>query len=79
MAQNVWERSANRDNGCNVALCNSTGNVDNNNAYNGNRCAPIASPAGPARPRTGTCQAACDTRSPSPEGGGACPGPEQGR
>lgn len=79
MAQNVWERSANRDNGCNVALCNSTGNVDNNNAYNGNRCAPIASPSGPARPRTGTCPAACDTRSPSPEGGGACPVPEQGR
>ena len=41
MAQNVWERSANRDNGCNVALCNSTGNVGNYSACNGNRCAPL--------------------------------------
>ncbi len=79
MATNVRERSANRNNGCNAALCNSTGNVGNDNAYNGNRCAPIASPAGLTRPRTGTGPAACDTRSPSPEGGGASPRPEQSR
>ena len=41
MAQNVWERSANRDNGCNVALCNSTGGVGSYNAYGGSRCAPL--------------------------------------
>ena len=40
-AQSVWERSANRDNGCTVALCNSTGSVANSNAYGGNRCAPL--------------------------------------
>ena len=79
MAQNVWERSANRGNGNNVALCNSSGNCDNNNAYNGNRCAPIASPAGRPRPRMGTGPTACDTRSPSPEGGSARPRPEQDR
>lgn len=40
MAQNVFERSANRSNGYNVANVNSSGNVNNNNARNGNRCAP---------------------------------------
>ncbi len=40
MAQNVFERSANRSNGYNVAYVNSSGNVNNNNARNGNRCAP---------------------------------------
>lgn len=40
VAQNVFERSANRSNGYNVAYVNSSGNVNNNNARNGNRCAP---------------------------------------
>ena len=38
--QNVWMRSANRGNSRNVWNVNSSGNVNNNNAYNGNRCAP---------------------------------------
>lgn len=40
VAQNVFERSANRSNGYNVANVNASGNVNNNNARNGNRCAP---------------------------------------
>ncbi|MBQ9041596.1 MAG: RNA-directed DNA polymerase [Eggerthellaceae bacterium] len=38
--RNVFERSANRSNGNNVAYCYSTGNLNNNNANNGNYCAP---------------------------------------
>lgn len=40
VAQNVFERSANRSNGYNVAYVNASGNVNNNNARNSNRCAP---------------------------------------
>lgn len=38
--RNVFERSANRGNGNNVANCNASGNLNNNNANNGNYCAP---------------------------------------
>lgn len=38
--QNVWMRSANRNNGNNTFIVNSSGNVNNNNAQNANRCAP---------------------------------------
>lgn len=38
--RNVFERSANRNNGNNVAYCNAGGNLNNNNASNGNYCAP---------------------------------------
>ena len=38
--QNVWTRSANRNNGNNTFIVNSSGNVNNNNAQNANRCAP---------------------------------------
>ena len=40
-AQYVWERSAYRDSGCSVALCNSAGYVDYNYACRGRRCAPL--------------------------------------
>jgi|GEM_PF-1596774 len=40
VARNVFERSANRNNGNNVSMCTSSGNVNNTNAYNGNRAAP---------------------------------------
>lgn len=38
--QNVWMRSANRNNGNNTFIVNSSGNVNNNNAQNGYACAP---------------------------------------
>lgn len=38
--QNVWTRSANRNNGTNTFIVNSSGNVNNNNAQNGYACAP---------------------------------------
>ncbi len=38
--QNVWTRSANRNNANNTFIVNSSGNVNNNNAQNANRCAP---------------------------------------
>lgn len=38
--QNVWARSANRNNGNNTFIVSSSGNVNNNNAQNANRCAP---------------------------------------
>lgn len=38
--RNVFERSANRNNGNNVTNCNTSGNLNNNNANNGNYCAP---------------------------------------
>ncbi len=40
-AQNVWERSANRNYGCDAALCDSPGTVGGRNAYSGHRCAPL--------------------------------------
>jgi len=39
-AQNVWLRSANRGNANNEWNVNSSGRANNNNANNGNRCAP---------------------------------------
>lgn len=39
--QNVRLRSANRGNACNTWYVNSSGNVNNNNASNANRFAPI--------------------------------------
>lgn len=39
-AQNCWCRSANLNNANNAMLVNSSGNVNNNNAVNANRCAP---------------------------------------
>lgn len=45
--QNVWTRSANRNNGNNTFIVNSSGNVNNNNAQNGNRCAPDRTGASP--------------------------------
>lgn len=38
--QNVWTRSANRNNGNNTFIVNASGNVNNNNAQNGYACAP---------------------------------------
>lgn len=38
--QNVWTRSANRNNGNNTFIVNTSGNVNNNNAQNALRCAP---------------------------------------
>lgn len=38
--RNVFERSANRGNGNNVAYCNASGNLNSNNANNGYFCAP---------------------------------------
>ena len=35
--QNVWTRSANRNNGNNTFIVNSSGNVNNNNAQNPKR------------------------------------------
>ena len=37
LTRNAWMRSANRNNGNNVAIANSNGNCNNNNAVNGNR------------------------------------------
>ena len=39
-AQNCFRRSANRNNANNEWIVNSSGNVNTNNAYNANRCAP---------------------------------------
>ena len=49
--QNVWTRSANRNNGNNTFIVNSSGNVNNNNAQNGNRCAPDRTGASPTEAR----------------------------
>ena len=40
VTRNVWMGSANRNNGNNVAIVNSSGNCNNNNAINGYRLAP---------------------------------------
>lgn len=39
-AANCFRRSANRNNANNVWYVNTSGNVNTNNAYNANRCAP---------------------------------------
>lgn len=68
--QNVWTRSANRNNGNNTFIVNTSGNVNNNNAQNANRCAPDHSGASP----TTACGAAAErgeagagSRDPEPE------------
>lgn len=68
--QNVWTRSANRNNGNNTFIVNSSGNVNNNNAQNGNRCAPDRTGASP----TEACGTAAErgetgagSRDPEPE------------
>ena len=42
--QNVFSRSANRSNANNVMNVNSSGNVNNTNAWNANTYAPIVFP-----------------------------------
>lgn len=49
-AQNVRLRSANRSNGYNTWNVNSSGNVNNNNAANSWRFAPIVYEVAPAQP-----------------------------
>lgn len=68
--QNVWMRSANRNNGNNTFIVNSSGNVNNNNAQNANRCAPDRTGTSP----TEACGAAAErgetgagSRDPEPE------------
>lgn len=75
--QNVWTRSANRNNGNNTFIVNSSGNVNNNNAQNGNRCAPDRTGASP----TEACGAAAEraeagagSRDPEPERADQCRG-----
>lgn len=68
--QNVWTRSANRNNGNNTFIVNASGNVSNNNAQNGNRCAPDRTGASPTEAR-GTAaergEAGAGSRDPEPE------------
>lgn len=68
--QNVWTRSANRNNGNNTFIVNSSGNVNNNNAQNANRCAPDRTGTSPTK----ACGAAAErgetgagSRDPEPE------------
>ena len=68
--QNVFLRSANRNNGNNVFNVNASGNVNNYNAQNANRCAPDHSGTSP----TQACGAAAErgetgagSRDPEPE------------
>lgn len=68
--QNVFMRSANRNNGNNVFNVNSSGNVNNTNAQNANRCAPDHSGASPTQ-ACGTAaeqgEAGAGSRDPEPE------------
>ena len=50
MGRNVRLRSANRGNGNNAFNVNSSGNVNNWNAINANRCAPDWTAARPQKP-----------------------------
>lgn len=75
--QNVFLRSANRNNGNNVFCVNSSGNVNNTNAQNANRCAPDHSGGGPLK----ACGAAAEraeagagSRDPEPERADQCRG-----
>lgn len=68
--QNVWTRSANRNNGNNTFIVNTSGNVNNNNAQNALRCAPDRAGASP----TEACgvaaergEAGAGSRDPEPE------------
>lgn len=68
--QNVWTRSANRNNGNNTFIVNTSGNVNNNNAQNALRCAPDRAGESP----TEACGAAAErgetgagSRDPEPE------------
>lgn len=54
LRQNVRLRSANRGNGNNTWNMNTGGNVNNNNAYNANRCCPDC--AYNARDETPSCR-----------------------
>ena len=74
--QNVWTRSANRNNGNNTFIVNTSGNVNNNNAQNALRCAPDRTGESP----TEACGAAAErgetgagSRDPEPERAGATP------
>lgn len=87
MKRNVFERSANRNNGNNVANCNAGGNLNNNNANNGNYCAPdcVARPESHGSPeasspatqrkeppsRGADLEQLRDGRAPGPRAGGA--------
>lgn len=66
--QNVWTRSANRNNGNNTFIVNASGNVNNNNAQNANRCAPDHSGASPTT--------ACGTAAERSEAGAGSRDPE---
>lgn len=75
--QNVFLRSANRNNGNNVFCMNASGNVNNTNAQNANRCAPDHSGGGPLK----ACGAAAEraeagagSRDPEPERADQCRG-----
>ena len=75
--QNVFLRSANRNNGNNVFYVNASGNVNNTNAQNANRCAPDHSGGGPLK----ACGAAAEraeagagSRDPEPERADQCRG-----
>ena len=75
--QNVFLRSANRNNGNNVFCMNASGNVNNTNAQIANRCAPDHSGGGPLK----ACGAAAEraeagagSRDPEPERADQCRG-----
>lgn len=75
--QNVFLRSANRNNGNNVFYVNASGNANNTNAQNANRCAPDHSGGGPLK----ACGAAAEraeagagSRDPEPERADQCRG-----
>ena len=75
--QNVFLRSANRNNGNNVFYVSASGNVNNTNAQNANRCAPARSGGGPLK----ACGAAAEraeagagSRDPEPERADQCRG-----
>lgn len=66
-AQNSWVRSANRGNACNPFIVNADGNVNNNNAYDGNRAAPDCNGhGGMERRRIAPSAADPGARSPGP-------------
>lgn len=66
-AQSSWVRSANRDNAYNPFIVNADGNVNNNNAYNGNRAAPDCNGhGGMERRRIAPSAADPGARSPGP-------------
>lgn len=83
--RNVFERSANRSNGNNVAYCNAGGNLNNNNANNGNYCAPDCVPSTGIRGLPEESPPATQRKEPpsrpergEPLCGGRAPGPRAG-